>query len=295
MRLRALAACLALLPAVPAPAAGPARIAAAPAPSGAQLAPGHGGDTRCAACHTADGWTPVKFAHERTGFPLDGAHRDAACKACHASGTFADPVPRACSACHRDVHLGRLGQRCQTCHEPTSWATASFSPDAHRRTSFPLTGRHALIPCESCHGDKRDRGFSRPLTGCIGCHQADWAKATSAAAAIDHATAGFPEDCRGCHGAWRFAPAGFPAHQACFDLRSGPHAGIRCLDCHTDTPPFPAGGVFTCAGSDFSCIRCHTNAPAQHTNVQGFQNVDRKCYECHRFSNATGAVPGVFR
>src|SRR5205814_5779787 len=30
---------------------------------------GMGGDTRCAACHTAESWTKVTFDHDRTGFP----------------------------------------------------------------------------------------------------------------------------------------------------------------------------------------------------------------------------------
>jgi hypothetical protein len=247
-------------------------------------ADGHGGDTRCAACHTAEGWRPVSFAHERTGFPLEGRHKDAPCKACHASGTFADPVPKACAACHRDVHLGRLGQRCGRCHEPTTWAMATFGPDAHRQTNFPLSGRHAILACEECHGDRRDRGFSRPTGGCIACHEADWARASGGLAAVDHDAVGFPQDCRGCHGAWRFSPAGLPQHQACFDIRSGHHAGIKCRDCHN--PTFPTGidysQPFTCAPpGTANCIRCHGT---DHEPVDGFQAVNRACYECHRFS-----------
>ncbi len=254
--------------------------------------PEHGGDTDCVACHTAEGWRVVTFDHSRTGFALEGRHRDLTCRACHSTSTFADPVPRACSACHRDVHLGRLGQRCQDCHEPTSWATHTFGPDAHRRTSFPLTGRHALLPCESCHGDRRDRGFNRPSPRCLGCHQADWERASSGAAEVNHEQAGFSQDCRACHSTWRFSPASFPAHEECFAIRSGPHAGIRCRDCHSSIPQVSPATAFTCTTDTANCLRCHGNVASEHQGVAGFAMVNRRCYECHRFSTSELRLPG---
>ncbi len=249
--------------------------------------PAHGGDTDCSACHTTEGWTKVSFAHDRTGFPLEGRHRAVSCKACHRTSTFTEPIPRACSACHRDVHLGRLGQRCQDCHDPTSFAAPAFGPEAHRRTAFPLTGRHAAVACEECHGDRRDRGFDRPTPRGEGCHQADLARVSGGAAAVDHAAAGFTADCRTCHSTWRFQPASFPAHQACFDIRRGPHAGISCAGCHTTLPPVSLGQPLTCNTDTANCIRCHSGVAPAHAQVLGFAMQNRKCYECHRFA----AVP----
>jgi hypothetical protein len=282
-----------ILPLAAALAAGPA-LAAQPAPPASaadlSLLPGAShptGDTNCGACHTPEGWRPVSFAHDRTGFPLEGRHREVSCKACHRTSTFADPIPRACSACHRDVHLGRLGQRCQDCHDPSSFANRAFGTDAHRRTGFPLTGRHAMVACEECHGDRRDRGFSRPSARCLGCHEADLARATGGGAAVDHGAAGFPPDCRTCHSTWRFSPASFPAHQACFDIRRGPHASIRCLDCHTTLPAVDQGQPLACTTDTAACLRCHGGVAPAHASVPGFAMVNRKCYECHRFA----AVP----
>jgi hypothetical protein len=246
----------------------------------------HGREFRCAGCHTTDGWRNVTFAHDRTGFPLTGRHRDAHCPACHPGGDFALALPRACSACHRDVHSGRMGAHCDRCHEPSSWKDESFGPESHRRTSFPLAGRHAVIPCEECHPDRRDRSFSRPAPRCIGCHELDFGPRASAAG-VDHLASGFAEDCRGCHGTWRFSPATIPAHDACFQITLGPHAGIRCRDCHdAGPPPVPAGGALTCATDTADCLRCHRmpGIQAGHTGVGGFQPANRRCYECHRFS-----------
>ena len=39
---------------------------------------------------------------------------------------------------------------------------------------LPLTGRHAFIPCQECHGDRRDRGFARTTPECLACHQQDY-------------------------------------------------------------------------------------------------------------------------
>jgi hypothetical protein len=251
------------------------------------------GETRCARCHTAESWQKVAFSHDATGFPLEGRHREASCRGCHPDASFATPLPRACGACHADVHQGRLGRRCEKCHEATGWETTTFDADAHRRSAFPLTGRHAVTSCESCHGDRRDRGFTRPTRECVACHEPDWQRAASGAASVDHDLAGFPRDCRTCHGTWRFAPAGLPAHEECFSITRGDHAGIRCRDCHTSFPPVDYGQPFTCQSGTAACTRCHSCA--EHEPVGGFACADRRCYECHRFSTDDGGGEDVGR
>jgi hypothetical protein len=233
----------------------------------------------------------VRFAHDRTGFPLEGRHLQTACRDCHPA-SFSAPVPTACAGCHRDAHQGDFGTRCASCHEAASWRT-KFDADAHRRTNFPLSGRHAFIPCQECHVDSRDRGFARPANPCLGCHQQDYQRA--ALTAIDHAAAGFGTRCQECHGSWRFAGAFFPAHDQCFQIGAGPHAGIRCLGCHTSIIGAPVTGA--CNTGTAACTRCHncTAAAQQHLNVPGFGCTDLKCYQCHRFSTAGAALKGLRR
>ena len=238
--------------------------------------PAHAGATRCAICHATDGWKPARFPHEKTGFPLTGQHARASCKACHPV-SFQEVTGRECAACHRDPHRGIAGRRCGTCHDAEHWKS-SFNADAHRRTNFPLQGRHALIPCEECHGDRRDQTFARPAAQCVACHQADFARA--AGAALDHSAPGFPTDCRQCHTWWRFAPAYFPQHEICFSIATGVHAGIRCLSCHTSLAGASITGL--CNTGTAACTRCHDCA--SHPAVPGFQCTNQKCYECHRFS-----------
>ena len=243
--------------------------------------------TRCESCHSAESWRRVTFDHSRTGFPLEGRHLAAGCRSCHKSNDFRAPVPASCSACHRDVHAGEFGTRCSSCHDSRDW-TSRFGPDAHRRTGFPLTGRHAAIPCEECHLDQRDRNFTRAALDCAMCHMADYARTTGTA--LDHARAGFSTDCKSCHFPTRFKGARFQAHEACFQIAGGAHAGIGCLECHSSLTSFTATG--TCSTNTADCMRCHTcsQMTPRHSSVAGFQCKDRKCYECHRITT-TGLSP----
>jgi len=277
-------ACAALAAATPAPDAGETPPLPADAPRALSIHPVLGKKpTRCAACHTPESWKGARFDHEKTRFSLAGAHAGVSCRACHAQG-FEEAPPRTCKGCHRDPHIGALGQRCAGCHEETSWRT-SFGPDAHQRTNFPLSGRHAAIPCQECHADQRDRGFSRATVSCASCHQKDYDRA--ALTSFDHAAMGFSTDCRSCHTASRWALARFGSHDACFALSGGPHAGIKCLDCHSALRSAPPVGA--CNTNTAACTRCHEHACSRadphHAEVPGYQCKDRKCYECHRFSS----------
>ncbi|HSM92663.1 MAG TPA: cytochrome c3 family protein [Anaeromyxobacteraceae bacterium] len=256
----------------------------APRPPGADAPEHPKAETRCGACHTPDGWDRVTFDHARTGFALEGAHRTAACRGCHPASDFKRAVPRACVACHRDAHAGRLGTRCTHCHDAVAWREPTFGPDAHRRTGFPLDGRHAVLPCEECHGDRRDRSFARPTRRCAACHGPDLARA--AVVAFDHVAAfGNADDCRRCHGAWSFSPGYVPGHDACFPIRTGAHAGIKCLRCHTAFPPFPWTGNCADGLATLACVGCHSTCPPDHDRCP---LSSQDCMGCH----AHGATGG---
>lgn len=234
--------------------------------------------TKCAPCHDLQSWSSRRFAHERTAFPLRGRHADLACRSCH-DGSNERRQATGCHTCHDDVHVGQFGARCDRCHDAESWRPTDPA-EAHRRTNFPLLGRHALLPCQECHGDRRDRGYARPTVACIGCHQRDYAGA--GARSIDHVASQLPDDCRRCHATWSFGRGILPQHEDCFQLEAPPHAGIRCADCHTRVAGLVATGA--CFTGNAACTRCHgcgSLAP-KHSAVAGYQCRDRKCYECHR-------------
>jgi hypothetical protein len=238
--------------------------------------------TNCAACHVESSWSEVRFNHDRTGYPLAGAHAKVTCQACHPTG-FRARVSELCSGCHRDRHAGEFGLHCEGCHEATRWAEALFGPDAHRSTAFPLTGRHALIPCRECHGDMRDRTFSQTPLACVACHRKDYDNA--ALTSLDHAASHFDTNCQACHNTWSYFPARFDAHERCFVLSSGPHAPIRCAQCHTRAAGLVVTGA--CSTQNTTCTSCHAHSCArsdqEHQSVinYGYSCNDTKCYQCH--------------
>jgi hypothetical protein len=140
----------------------------------------------CAACHGNDRWRPVPlFSHDRTRFPLTGAHARVACTSCHRDKRF-QAAGMTCSSCHFDtVHRGRFGTpaNCASCHSTATWRGARFD---HNRTRFPLTGRHARLTCNACH-IANARSMRLP-TNCVGCHKAD-----------DPHEGRFGERCEQCH------------------------------------------------------------------------------------------------
>ncbi|HET9252069.1 MAG TPA: cytochrome c3 family protein [Candidatus Eisenbacteria bacterium] len=142
----------------------------------------------CGGCHTVSGFTRARFdlaEHERTAFPLRGAHRGVPCSACHKPTTADAPrgsvrfrvASGACTDCHRDPHAGQFeksqgGGACVRCHTVDQWKVAAFD---HGRTRFALEGAHAAVPCRGCHPTEIRQGRPvvryRPLgTACKDCH-----------------------------------------------------------------------------------------------------------------------------
>ncbi len=89
----------------------------------------------CTMCHREHDWRPVGqiAMHNRTRFPLVGAHTGVACWRCHPGGEVGNflPVDTECVSCHRDdlarttnhINLGWV-DRCDRCHLPTFWDNA---------------------------------------------------------------------------------------------------------------------------------------------------------------------------
>lgn len=72
----------------------------------------------CAHCHTDSTWKVASFSHDRTAFPLVGAHVRLACVACHVQSVDTVKVGTHCIDCHKrdDVHHGGFGTVCEGCH-----------------------------------------------------------------------------------------------------------------------------------------------------------------------------------
>jgi hypothetical protein len=158
-----------------------------------------GFSTDCATCHTTVSWT-APYDHNRTRFPLTGAHRSVDCQSCHGDGVY-QGKPTICVSCHQanydqttnPKHSGAsFPTTCEVCHTTTAWTPASFD---HNQTRFPLTGRHRTATCAQCHGDGVYAG--KP-TDCYSCHQADYQRNS------DHVRNHTPITCQDCHNTTRW-------------------------------------------------------------------------------------------
>lgn len=242
------------------------------------------GATGCARCHTLESFAAARgrsFDHGAwTGFALSGAHRLAACTACHeesadpafphgklgpSSAKFPGP-PEDCSTCHADAHGGALaaadggapGTDCAACHTTTSFRALQQPFDHARVTGFALEGLHAPLACADCHAPLRQpessgRRFARAAgDSCADCHADPHAGQFRPAA-------GGPADCARCHPmSTGFAPAAGFDHQrdARFALDET-HRALDCAACHQSYPGSGGKTVVRYKPLGVTCKDCH--------------------------------------
>jgi hypothetical protein len=234
----------------------------------------------CSLCHAGTKWNEIRadftFDHAKeTGVALEGEHAKAECLRCHNDrGPVAQFAARGCIGCHSDVHRGKLGTSCASCHDAASWGVKA-EVARHNRTRFPLVGAHAAVECSRCHPGSEVGNFDRASIQCVDCHGADLARATNP----DHAAQGWVTDCQRCHIPTSWGGAGF--NHFAFPL-TGQHATLACDQCH-------AGGVFDQAPTQ--CVGCHdteyqTTTQPPHM-AAGFPTT---CDSCHSTSGWTRAT-----
>ncbi len=212
--------------------------------------------TNCLECHDGIDSYGADWDHATTSFPLLGAHADLVCTRCHLAMHTLEELhrtPQQCIECHAadDLHAGRLGEDCRSCHNPGTWQDATID---HELTGFVLEASHALADCLGCHVDRLWWGIP---TTCIGCHAAD-----------DHHAGRFGTDCGTCHRPTTWADWSFDHNLAAFRL-TGAHINAPCLACHT-------GGSFR--GTPSACGACHAE-PSVHAGMFG-----TSCGTCHSTS-----------
>ncbi len=127
----------------------------------------------CDSCHSTTNWLGATFDHNKTPFPLTGAHVTVTCTSCHVNGQYAG-TPTDCYACHKTVYLATTDPNhkaaafpttCVTCHNTSSWQGATFN-----HTWFPIySGAHVQgvwTTCADCHTNSNDYS----VFSCITCH-----------------------------------------------------------------------------------------------------------------------------
>jgi hypothetical protein len=217
---------------------------------------------RCESCHDLSGFAPARFSvedHQKTGYPLAGAHLAVACDACHRKvGPSALPAagvrtaslrggaPSAgggttavfrfagtrCADCHKDPHQGEVDRHlrkggCEACHRVDAWTATTFD---HSATRFLLTGGHGKPVCAACHrgvdkgtAKERLRLAGLPLE-CESCHKdphaGQFAASTGKVA------------CDRCHTTTDVRASRFDHDRDSAYKLDGAHARVACAGCH---------------------------------------------------------------
>jgi hypothetical protein len=234
----------------------------------------------CQDCHNESDWRTFAaaphFEHGVTGAALVGGHATTACASCHQPGHRKLPEMAACSGCHQDRHSGRLGDRCESCHSPSTW-----KPDqilvAHQRTRLPLVGAHAVQSCASCHKDAQAGTFRGLDPSCRSCH---FHTVEDRRPHPDHAQQGF-QACENCHSVLGWRPAHID-HDKLWVL-TGKHKTTPCVQCHKTGDQYSAAPT--------QCLGCHAQDETfANANVPAHPTYGSQCGDCHNATSWLGVV-----
>jgi hypothetical protein len=236
----------------------------------------------CSLCHGSSGWTPAKispkFNHAAYGFALTGAHATTKCTACHASLDFSQSR-KLCVTCHEDPHRGEMGTDCSRCHSSRSFIDRAAMTRAHQSTSFPLTGSHAQLECETCHKTvaQGQMQFVGTRADCQSCHMDQYRSTKNP----DHVAGGFPLECATCHSTLTWSTKNFDHNRTAFPL-TGAHRTAACMSCHGD-------GVYK--GKSTDCYSCHKSNYDGTTNpAHASLGYSTACASCHNTTSWDGAT-----
>jgi hypothetical protein len=246
----------------------------------------------CASCHNEQRWrpfalpdrTPREF-HERTRFPLEGAHASVGCRSCHGpfdrhhSAKYKGLAFKSCGDCHADGHVGQLASSgdakkgsgltardCNACHTQDAFVPPLFEAEQHDKTRFPLEGSHRALACRACHPIDPRLGQRVPAATRSRLDETMRPLLISLAVMRPEAS---PE---------------------------------RCSSCHAD----PHGGQFAAEMKRQDCGGCHTTSSFEQPDVRFDHAKDTRfpltgahagtaCGSCHKRESFAGAAAPVVR
>lgn len=211
----------------------------------------------CKECHTERGFKPSTFTlakHQKSSYPLKGAHLAVPCIACHGvekgnkrrrgrgskiqMNRFVFENTR-CNGCHEDIHRGEVKKYiqeggCEFCHVVDTWHKVIFD---HSKTDFPLKGKHRDVQCTSCHTTiTTSRSvsyiqFQNMATDCQNCHK-DIHRGQFRTTVNVKGKQKQLTDCSRCHSEENWKPEKFDHNRDSKFSLEGAHEKVPCQDCH---------------------------------------------------------------
>jgi len=264
----------------------------------------------CGKCHGTDDFRKVAktaFDHDRTRYPLRGAHRTVACASCHdtAQAKGRKPLFSRCGDCHADAHAGKAtlagkAVDCASCHEVAGWRPSTYGLAQHAAAAYPLEGKHARVACASCHVKRKEaQGLGSAgvviraaHARCTDCHADD--HAGQLAASKDGGA------CESCHAVTGWKPSTFTEarHDDLPFPLEGRHARVECAACHgptrTGLPPVAPAKRIGDARVELAlqvtdCATCHRDPHAGRYA----KAASLKCGDCHASTDSWTTVIDV--
>lgn len=219
----------------------------------------------CSNCHMTEGFKIVKnFKHDEFGFSLDGRHAELSCQKCHADhleGNYKVAVisgagkATACINCHVDVHNGKHGPACESCHNTGSFEV-EYGEQVHDLGFFKLQGVHDQLACTACHATDTQLQGSGVI--CATCHEKN-----------DVHLGQMGMECGDCHQQTGWLPTQFKHNTTAFRL-TGAHRYVPCESCHVNN-------IYQGLPND--CYFCHSDSFVPY--IQAHQGIFLDCADCH--------------
>ncbi len=233
----------------------------------------------CSGCHNNDSFKPAKFNHDNSAFKLTGAHSKVDCIKCHAKENrngkvyqkFKGVAYASCLDCHKDIHLGKFGKDCKSCHVTSSFKTINRTGFNHDKTNYPLEGKHRLVSCDGCH--KKNLQAKLKYQKCIDCHT-DYHKGEFV---INNEV----KDCKDCHTLNGYQPSlySIDLHQKSAFILTGSHLAVSCQACHYNA----LSKIWKFKKIGNLCIDCHKNVHGTELSEKIMASND--CTICHKTEN----------
>jgi len=230
---------------------------------------------KCENCHSSESFSPaVKFNHNNAKYVLNGAHVKVECIKCHPTEMengkkyqkFKGLVFGSCNSCHQDIHKGKFGNKCESCHVTDSFRTIkNLEKFDHGKTNYPLIGKHVSVKCDDCH--KGGLKVKPKYEKCISCHQ-DFHNG-------EFIKNGLQTDCTICHdlNGFNFTSFTIERHSSTKFSLTGGHLAIPCINCHKKNTKWE----FRIDGSN--CIKCHQNVHGESITLTSYKG--NNCEKCH--------------
>jgi hypothetical protein len=226
----------------------------------------------------------LKFDHKDSRFELLGKHKTLACKSCHKSelirvkksqktgaGSYLG-LGTKCLDCHADYHQNSLSTNCLNCHNNTAFKPVTGFD--HKKTKFPLLGKHQSVECVKCHkitesdGKKSQKFTGIAFSACTDCHK-------------DIHENKFGKDCRKCHNEESFKKVAgintFDHGKTDYPLE-GKHLTVECKSCHKQN--------LTAKLSFGQCTDCHKDYHKGQLKKPGIKS---DCKDCHTLAGFTNS------